>query len=67
VRPSKPSGRRPRRAGRYDAIRVDADDSIDGHPPRAVSYWFAPEVGLVKLVYDRSWTKVLTAFTPGKD
>lgn len=36
------------------------------HNGRSVTYWYAPDVGLVK-TEAATWTEVLKSFTPGKD
>jgi hypothetical protein len=53
-------------AGKSTAIRVDLVYSADGEES-TVSRWFAPNVGLVKMVNGGgSRTTVLKSFTPGK-
>jgi hypothetical protein len=53
-------------AGKFTAVRVDSVYSADGEES-TMSRWFAPNVGLVKMVHGGgSRTTVLKSFTPGK-
>lgn len=55
-------------AGRYRAVRVDADETFPGKQSR-LTYWFAPDVGLVKIRYTTGESDAVTelqSFTPGK-
>jgi hypothetical protein len=51
-------------AGEFTAIRVDSDLTLNGHPRQSTA-WYAPGVGLVKLIVGNT-EKVLKSFTPGK-
>jgi hypothetical protein len=52
-------------AGRYHAVRVTAQYVIGG-TTREATFWYAPRVGLVKMVSGGT-VKELKAFTPGKE
>jgi hypothetical protein len=55
-------------AGKYKAVRVDADGTIAGTQTK-VTYWFAPDVGVVKLKYTIAGSDAileLKSFTLGK-
>jgi hypothetical protein len=53
-------------AGKFKTIRVDSIYSLSGEQS-IVSQWFAPDVGLVKMVNGGgSRTTVLKSFTPGR-
>jgi hypothetical protein len=55
-------------AGKYRAVRVDGDGVIAGAQTK-VTYWFAPDVGIVKLKYTIAGSDAileLKSFTPGK-
>jgi hypothetical protein len=56
-------------AGKYRAIRIDSVTDQVGSSYKAAC-WYAPGVGLVKMVADTGGTKfsqLLKSFTPGKD
>jgi hypothetical protein len=53
-------------AGKYQAIRVEAEFAIGGKPYRSTA-WYAPGVGLVRKVHPDGEVQVLKSFTPGKD
>jgi hypothetical protein len=55
-------------AGKYKAVRVDADGTIAG-TQTGVTYWFAPDVGVVKIRYTIAGNESimeLKSFTTGK-
>jgi hypothetical protein len=55
-------------AGKFKAIRVDAEWTLDGTEVKTTQ-WYAPDVGLVKRVYRAgvtTQTQLLKSFTPGK-
>ena len=52
-------------AGKFKAIRVDTVISLSGER-FTVSQWYAPGVGVVKMVKGSHYTKVLKKFTPAK-
>jgi hypothetical protein len=55
-------------AGKYKAVRVDADGTIAG-TRTGVTYWFAPDIGVVKMRYSIAGSDSvleLKSFTPGK-
>jgi hypothetical protein len=59
-------------AGKFKAIRIDAELNYDiGNGPTTIktSSWYAPKVGLIKMVTNPGTTEtvmVLKSFTPGK-
>jgi hypothetical protein len=55
-------------AGKYKAVRVDGDGVLAGTATK-VTYWFAPDVGIVKLRHvlaNGDLVLELKSFTPGK-
>jgi hypothetical protein len=58
-------------AGKFKATRVVAFISVfQGTPfmtPVTTTYWYAPEVGLIKKISHDKKTHVLKSFTPGKE
>jgi hypothetical protein len=57
-------------AGKYKALKVEADIEFTKGQPSRVTYWYAPGVGQVKIVTkDDKGERVqeLKAFTPGKE
>lgn len=52
-------------AGKFKAIRVDTTVSLSGER-FVVSQWYAPGVGVVKMVKGKHSVKVLKAYTPAK-
>jgi hypothetical protein len=57
-------------AGKYKALKVEADIEFQKDKPSRVTYWYAPGVGQVKIVTrDDKGERVqeLKAFTPGKE
>jgi hypothetical protein len=53
-------------AGTFEAVRVDAAYTLVGMKNND-SFWYAPGVGLVKMVYGGGQECVLKSFTPGKE
>jgi hypothetical protein len=58
-------------AGTFDAIRVESESQVEGGELRLTTNWFAPVVGMVKMVSkakgdDREVTFLLKSFTAGK-
>jgi hypothetical protein len=54
-------------AGRFIALRVDGEGTIDVLPSPRSTEWYAAGVGLVKQTSDGNPHKTLRSFTPGKD
>jgi hypothetical protein len=56
-------------AGKFQAVRVEAEVPIGREATQKTTTWYAPEVGWVKMVTkfgDAEDVKVLKSFTPGK-
>ncbi len=53
-------------AGTYEAVRVDFDYTLNGQK-RQTSFWYAADVGLVKMTYDEDKTLVLKKFIRGTE
>jgi hypothetical protein len=53
-------------AGKFRAVRVDWDYTPVGQPTYKIKTWYAPGVGMVKMVSGKL-TTVLQKFSPGKD
>jgi hypothetical protein len=53
-------------AGTFEAVRVDAVYSLGGSEQKT-TFWYARNVGLVKMDYNGGKERVLKSFTPGKE